>query len=614
MKILNKIQHFVSRIWGARPFWLRVLLCWAVGCAFLYTDYYSNYDYRYKLRGNTHQVKDIALLMINETDWRKMKNVQIDTFESLRSLYLNETLTDNYYWDEELWGQILQRILEFNPKKVGMTFFFGTNLGDVSINAENTKIFRNPKIVWPARLSPDGQIQFPLFSRHKDAGVINIYPDMDGMVRSYETSYLDVPHFAYMLSDKKRDIETYRKSYVINYQVEPDGIHTYRLIDLFTGKIKKEDLENKTIIIGTKDSSEHLYPTPMGYMTKAEVVAQIVDNFNSEGFPRKLPIEFYSVYLLILLSIALVLIFQYPQSYSMALITCFCAIAAGFSAWAFDSYYIWVPIFSAIIQMVATYIIFIGYKLAQNERKTWHLEQEKSYLFELEQLKNNFISLISHDLKTPIAKIQGIADRMLQTTSDTKIKQDLDIVKNSSQDLYRYIQSILQITRVESSDFKIRKEATDINELVEKTIVQLMPLAYEKNITITTKLEPMFSIEIDTALVHEVIANLIENAIKYTPNGGSVEVHSEERNNQVQISVKDTGEGIPPEEADQVWEKFYRGKKHNLHIQGTGLGLYLVKYFIELHGGKVFLKSTPQLPLGTEVGFTLPVEAEKGFL
>ena len=607
LKILKNIQQFLARGWKARPFWTRALLCWAVGLAFLWNDDYSNYDYRFKVRGDIREIKDTALLMINEADWRKMKNVQVDTFESLRSLYLNETLTDNYYWDEEIWARILQRVLEFNPKKIGMTFFFGNNLGNVTINTENLRTFRNSKIVWPAKLSPEGQIQFPLFSRHRDAGIINIYPEMDGMIRTYETSTMGVPHFAYMLSDKKRDISTYRQSYYINYQASPGKIKSYRLIDVFTGRIKKEDLEGKIVIIGALDSSEHLYPTPLGYMNKAEIIAQIVDNFNSERFPRKLPIGFYATYLLILLGIALVIVFEYPQGYSLALITCFGLIVAGLSAWVFDTYYFWIPIFSGVTQMMATYIIFIGYKLAQNERKTWRLEQEKSYLFELEQLKNNFISLISHDLKTPIAKIQGIANRLIQSNSDETVRKDLEIVKTSSQDLYRYIQSILQVTRVESSDFKIRKEAADVNQIIEKVNEQLSPLASEKHITVKQKLEPMFSIEIDTALIHEVIANLVENAIKYTPVGGQVEISSEENDDRVKVVVKDTGDGITPEEVDQVWEKFYRGKNHNLSTQGTGLGLYLVKYFIELHGGKVFLKSEPKK--GTEVGFELPVES-----
>jgi two-component system phosphate regulon sensor histidine kinase PhoR len=609
LKILKKFEHFVTWAWAARAFWLRAFLCWAIGLAFLWTDYGSDYDYRFKVRGNVFKKADIALILVNEADWKKLRNVQVDTYESLRSLYINETLTDNYYWDQELWSQILRKVLEYQPKKIGMTFFFGSNLGNVSISKQNNAIFTDPKIYWAARISSEGQIQFPIFTRRHEMGLINLYPDVDGIVRTYETSIAEIPNFAYVLSDQKRDINTYKKKYYINYQAEPDKIPTFSLIDILAGKVKDEDLRGKIVIIGAKESNEHLYPTPLGYMTKTEVFAQMVDNFNNERFPRKLPVQFYSFYLFIILILTLLIVFEYPQNYALAFLLALGAISAGFSTWLFDTYYVWTPIFAALIQIVATYIIFIGYKLAQNERKTWKLEQEKSYLFELEQLKNNFISLISHDLKTPIAKIQGITTRLLQTEVKTEVKKDLETVQSSSQDLYRYIQSILQVTRVESSDFKIKKEAADINLIIEKVVDQLRPLAFEKNIKITLKLEPMFSIEIDTALLHEVIANLIENAIKYTPKDGTVEISSVEDNDHVKVSIRDNGPGIPKEELNSVWEKFYRGAIHNLTTQGTGLGLYLVKYFIELHNGKVFLES--QTGVGTNIGFVLPISTEK---
>jgi two-component system, OmpR family, phosphate regulon sensor histidine kinase PhoR len=609
IKIFKKIEHFLTWAWGSRAFWLRALLCWSIGLAFLWTDYDSHYDYRFKVRGNLYHEKDIALVLINEMDWKKLRNVQVDTFESLRSLYLNETITDNYYWDADLWTHILRKLLEHNPKKIGMTFFFGNNLGNVQVEPYQLKIFRNPKVFWPSRISPEGQIQFPKFGRHRNTGLINIYPNMDGIVRNYDTSIAGIPNFAYILSDRNRKIDEYEKKYYINYHATPEKIPTYRALDILSGKIKDSELEGKTIIVGTRDSTEHLYPTPLGFMTKSQVIAQVVDNFNHERFPKKWPIQFYALYLAIILILTLLIVFEYPQNYAMAFLISLGAVAAGLSAWIFDTYYVWTPIFATLIQIIGTYIIFIGYKLVQNERKTWRLEQEKSYLFELEQLKNNFISLISHDLKTPIAKIQGITTRLLQNSQDETLKNDLVTVQNSSQDLFRYIQSILQVTRVESSDFKLRKEAVDINQIIEKVTDQLMPLAYEKNIKVGLKLEPMFSIEIDTALIHEVIANLLENAIKYTPRGGFVEISSTESDNFVKVSVRDTGSGISKEEVDQVWEKFYRGRNHNLTTQGTGLGLFLVKYFIELHDGKVFLESntSDEGLRGTNIGFTLPV-------
>lgn len=587
-------------------------MCWAIGLAFLWTDYDSNHDYRFQIRGNVHKSKDIALIMVSEADWRRLRNVQIDTFESLRSLYFNETLTDNYFWDQQLWAHLLKKLLAYEPKKIGMTLFFGSNLGNVSIRDQNLNIFADSRIYWPARVSSEGQIQFSLFSRHNETGLLNVYPDSDGILRSYDTSIANIPNFAYVISNQNRPINSYQQKYLINYRAAPGSFPTYSALDVLTGQVSAEDLKGKTIIVGAKDSNEHIYPTPLGFMTKAEVFAQIVDNFNYERFPRKLPIQFYAFYLALILILTLIVVFEYPQNYAFVFLIALGGIFAALSTWLFDTYYVWSPIFAAMIQIVACYIIFVGYKLAQNERKTWRLEQEKSYMFEVEQLKNNFINLISHDLKTPIAKIQGITTRLMQS-EESASKKDLETIQSSSQDLYRYIQSILQVTRVESSDFKLKMEAADINQTIEKVIDQLAPLAHEKKISIQSQLEPMFSIEIDTALIHEVIANLLENAIKYTPSQGVVKISSTETDNFIKVSVEDDGPGIPLEERSSVWDKFYRGQNHNLTTQGTGLGLYLVKYFIELHGGEVFLESVTAEEAaagkgtrGTKIGFALP--------
>jgi signal transduction histidine kinase len=179
-------------------------------------------------------------------------------------------------------------------------------------------------------------------------------------------------------------------------------------------------------------------------------------------------------------------------------------------------------------------------------------------------------------------------------------------LRSSSEELNRYIQSILKVLRVESRDFKLNVEVGDINEIIQEALLQLTPLAQEKQIQIETNLEPMFSIEVDVTLIREVLINLVENAIKYTPAGGKITLTSHETPTRVRVEVADTGEGIDPAEAQNVWGKFVRGKDQDLKTKGTGLGLYLVKYFIELHGGEVFLSS--ELKKGTKVSFSLPLE------
>jgi K+-sensing histidine kinase KdpD len=258
--------------------------------------------------------------------------------------------------------------------------------------------------------------------------------------------------------------------------------------------------------------------------------------------------------------------------------------------------------------LTATWIIFIGYQATKIEKQNFRLQQEQQYLHELEQLKNNFVSLISHDLKTPIAKIQAIVDRLLVNQQQVEIHPDLRVLRLYSDELNKYIQSILKLLRVESRDFRLNIEVADINDVILEALNLLKPLAQEKNISVNTRLEPIFSLEFDTMIMKDVIINLIENAIKYTPTGGSIEIKSFEDTDNVNVCIKDTGDGIKPEDMDRVWGKFTRGSDQDLKTKGTGLGLYLVKYFIEMHGGKVKMESA--VGKGTIVSFSLPLDSE----
>ena len=160
--------------------------------------------------------------------------------------------------------------------------------------------------------------------------------------------------------------------------------------------------------------------------------------------------------------------------------------------------------------------------------------------------------------------------------------------------------------RVESRDFKINKQSADINEIIFQVSERLKPLAVAKNIKLELFLEPMFLIEFDVTLITEVLLNLIENAIKYTSNGGLVTVKSFETEHELIIEIKDTGEGIALEDQPNIWKKFVRGQNQDLKSKGTGLGLYLVKYFIELHSGQISFKS--ELGKGTTFYMSLPID------
>lgn len=140
----------------------------------------------------------------------------------------------------------------------------------------------------------------------------------------------------------------------------------------------------------------------------------------------------------------------------------------------------------------------------------------------------------------------------------------------------------------------------DINLLIESVVDDLEYTATQKNVRIETELAPLYPIEIDVTLITRVISNLIENALKYSGDNTAVEIKTWDDEAWVYVEIKDNGVGIPEEELANVFEKFYRIKNDANHsIKGTGLGLYLVKYFVELHGGKISASSV----LGKETKF-----------
>ena len=146
-----------------------------------------------------------------------------------------------------------------------------------------------------------------------------------------------------------------------------------------------------------------------------------------------------------------------------------------------------------------------------------------------------------------------------------------------------------------------------MNALLGNVIDNLKYLAKKKNIKIVTEFEPMFSMKIDEDLIRQVFTNLIENAIKYSPENSSILVSAEEVDGRVVVQVADQGMGIPDDELNQLFTKFYRSKNvRKENIQGTGLGLYLARYFVNLHRGQIYVESeknkgstfTVELPMG----------------
>lgn len=255
------------------------------------------------------------------------------------------------------------------------------------------------------------------------------------------------------------------------------------------------------------------------------------------------------------------------------------------------------------------YYIFIPYRLIVENRRSWEYYQKHMLLKQVEELKSNFMSMMSHDIKTPLARIQGMIDVVMKEKETLTISQSdaIKTIRQSSEELSSFITSILDLGRVESQEIKLRKQSKDINALLKEVIQKHDFLARKKDIEIIPEFEPLFSVKVDVELIRQVLANLVENAIKYSPEGSKVLVSTEETENSVVVQVADQGKGIPTDELGNVFMKFYRSKDaKSSSTKGSGLGLYLAKYFVDLHGGKISAESEPGQ--GSTFTVELPVD------
>ncbi|EAF4778138.1 PAS domain-containing protein [Listeria monocytogenes] len=230
----------------------------------------------------------------------------------------------------------------------------------------------------------------------------------------------------------------------------------------------------------------------------------------------------------------------------------------------------------------------------------------------LENVRSEFVTNVSHELKTPVTALKGFAETLLDGAmyDEVLLKKFLTIIKEESDRLHRLIMDILALSRIEQNPVAENVELVDVDEVIEQSARTIFEMATEKNIrvTITEKTSGSVMIETDRDKLQQIIINLLSNAINYTPVDGKVEVKLIEQEAEVIIEVTDNGIGIPAKDIDRVFERFYRvDKARSRHSGGTGLGLSIVKHLVENCGGRIEVES--QEEVGSTFRVTLPKKA-----
>ncbi|UCC17929.1 MAG: HAMP domain-containing protein, partial [Dehalococcoidales bacterium] len=230
-------------------------------------------------------------------------------------------------------------------------------------------------------------------------------------------------------------------------------------------------------------------------------------------------------------------------------------------------------------------------------------------LEQAEQSRRQLSADIAHELRTPLTIIEGTVEGMLDGVFEAD-SEHLNSIKEQALLLTHLINDLRDISLAESGQLNLNHQPTDIVGLVKKVVSSYEPNAGEKNIRIDISTSvPSFDVEIDPVRIEQVISNLLRNAIRHTPAGGSVTVTIDRVNNSLELSVSDTGEGIEAEDLPHVFERFYRSDTSRSRKEGgTGLGLAIVKQMVEAHGGSVSVESTPGK--GSTFMISLPLPRE----
>lgn len=233
-------------------------------------------------------------------------------------------------------------------------------------------------------------------------------------------------------------------------------------------------------------------------------------------------------------------------------------------------------------------------------------------LSQLEMMRRSFVANVSHELKTPMTTIAGFVDGILDgTISGDRRDEYLKIVSNEVHRLSRLVQSMLNLSRLESGEQKPNFAENDLSETVISVVLSFERKIEEKGIEIAgLDTMPPAIAEFDGDLIHQVIYNLVDNAVKFTDNGGTVKFSARNTENAVIFTIRNTGAGIGEEDLPHIFERFYKSDRSRSRVKdSTGLGLYIVKSIVDIHGGKIVVRS--KVDAYTEFELTLPKKQKK---
>jgi two-component system phosphate regulon sensor histidine kinase PhoR len=215
----------------------------------------------------------------------------------------------------------------------------------------------------------------------------------------------------------------------------------------------------------------------------------------------------------------------------------------------------------------------------------------------LEKMREEFVANVSHELRTPLTSIQGFIETLKggAINDPEKAKHFLKIIEKQSNRLNNLVEDILKLSKIESQEIVVNLQSTNLKDLLDKVIVEFKENILQKKLQITTNISPQFPLlKVVPEQIELALGNLLDNAIKYTPEKGEISIYFLEREKDVYLEIADNGIGISPEHLPRIFERFYRvNKDRSRDLGGTGLGLAIVKHVVKVHKGSIGVDSHP---------------------
>lgn len=228
-------------------------------------------------------------------------------------------------------------------------------------------------------------------------------------------------------------------------------------------------------------------------------------------------------------------------------------------------------------------------------------------LNDLENTRKSFVANVSHELRSPLTSMRGFLEAMQDgTIPPEEYDKYIDIVLSETKRMTTMVNDLLDLARIESGKTALRLEDFDINELIRRTLLTFEARIFDNDMDVDVKFaQEQFFVEADSAQISQVLRNLIDNAIKYSPSGSKLRIATYSVHREVYVSIQDSGQGIPDEDLPHVFDRFYKVEKAHTPTKqsGTGLGLSIVKRIIDQHGQSISVQSTKGK--GTNFTFTL---------